>query len=123
MEEAARQPPPEWQPDWARAVDAASTPPRSRYFTPVPGLMEAAERGETAEPAALNEWGALRASHILRAAETVMQPAEAAIWMHTRNVELGGLTPHEAAGVSSQAVEACEVVLGIRDPVTLAKLR
>lgn len=94
-----------------------TTPPREPP-PPDPELMDAARRGETAPCPPMDMWAEARSRHIRRAAATVLPPDEVDLWMDTRNVSFGGLTPNELAARTSNAIEDCEIDLGLRDPAT-----
>lgn len=108
-------PPTDWnpQPYWEPPADWRSHDPK---------LIEAARRGEKAEPPEFDQWGEARARIIRAAALMVMSPEEADEWMDTRNETLKGLTPNELAASSSSAIDDCEVALGLRDLVTRDKI-
>lgn len=108
-------PPTDWkhQPYWESPADWRSHDPT---------LIEAARRGDKAEPPEFDQWGEARARIIRAAALTVMTAEEADEWMDTRNETLKGLSPNELAASSSSAIDDCEVALGLRDPVTRDKI-
>lgn len=103
------------------APPVRTAPPREPP-PPDPGLMDAARRGETAPCPPPDMWAEARSRHIRLAAASALPPEEVDLWMDTRNVSLGGLTPNELAARSSNAVEDCEVALGLRDPVTRERI-
>lgn len=63
-------------------------------------------------------WGKTRLKHVRQRAEKVMEPNEVEGWLDTRFDALNGRTPRELAHERSDAIEQCEMLLGLRDPVT-----